>query len=901
MDLLNMLKFIIKRDGTTEEFKPNKLNRWSQWASKSLGDRVSWSDVVMEASKTSTDTIASQELQKRLIKACVEKEDWAHNLMAGRLYAALSHKELYEDNIPTVKQLFTKLYDVGLMKKLNYTDDEYNEIEKIIDHSRDFKLAYFQIDQIRKKYSLQNRQAKIQYETPQFTFMRMAMALAEDEVGETKLIDVKNYYDHFSFGRINAPTPNYVNLGTNHNGYASCCLYISGDSANSLAIGDHIAYKMTCMSAGIGGTINTRSMNDPVRNGIFAHQGKLPYYKSLAAAVNANLQAGRGGACTSYYSAFDPEASTIAILQNPKTTEDKKNRDIHFAVMMNRLFAKKVAANQNVFSFNTFTAPDLMQAFFSGDQDYFEELYAKYERDDSFVKNYTNARKLLILFTQQSYEVGTHYFAFIDEMNRHTPYKEPIYSSNLCVAPETLLLTKEYGEVEIATLKDQNVSVWNGKQWSETIVKKTGENQKLLRVIISGRIELNVTPYHKWFIIDEDDNIIIKTTDQLKHNDNIAPFSLPKKENEKATPPTLKYSICSVKDLNRISDTYCVSEPLEHKAVFNGVLTGNCTEITQPTAPYENMVDLYSTIDHGRGEVSMCSLAAIVEPNIHSDEEYASAAYYSLKMIDKCIHLSTYILPHIGFTAKNRLNAGVGIIGTATTMARKKLKYSEKSGKEELHRMAERHAFYVLKASLQLGKEKGNAPWIHKTKWPEGWLFIDTYKKQVDSIVEPKYNYDWETLRQEIIANGGIRNSSLIAHMPTESSSKASGVPNSIYPIRGLSLKKSDGSNAIDWCAMDSDILGSDYQNAWNISTLDMIDCYSVFQKFADQAISADTYKDRTKDINLSTDDMVKEFLHMVSRGMKSRYYQNSLTSDQNGDLLESDQTVGCDSGACAL
>lgn len=762
-----MLKRIIKRNGTTEDFTPHKVNMWSQWASESLGNRVDWSRIVLETIKQFGEEAHSQDLQRQLIKTCLSKRSWPYNLMAGKLYIAIYRKEIYGDEIPSIQDLQYRMHNYGLMRVLDYTDDDFAYLESVIDHRRDFNLAHFQIHQIRKKYSLQDRITGKEFETPQFVFMRMAMALAEDEPKETRLTHVENWYNHFSFNRINAPTPNYVNLGTTHNGYASCCLYAVDDNAQSLAIGDHIAYTMTYMSAGIGGIINTRSLGDAVRNGTITHQGKLPYYRSLAGAVKANLQGGRGGACTSYFSCFDPEALTIINLQNPRSTRDKQNRDIHFAIMFNRFFAVKVMKNEDIFTFNIKTAPDLMEAFFSGDNEKFETIYNKYEANPDFKKNYISARKILLSAGQQSFDVGTLYYFIIDEANRHTPFKDPIHSSNLC------------------------------------------------------------------------------------------------------------------------------------------------TEITEPTMPYNDMRDLYSEEDHGRGEVALCSLAGLVEPNIKSDEEYASAAYYSLKMIDKCIHLSDYALPHIGVTGKSRLNAGVGLMGVATRMAKLGLKYDTQEGLNKLHQISERHAYFLIKASLQLGQELGNAPWMHKTKWPEGWLPIDTYKKAVDELAAPNYRYDWEALREAIIANGGIRNSTLITHMPGESSSKASGCANGIYPVRDLNMKKTDAHNAIDWCAVDDDIYGEQYQSAWEIDSVDMVKAYSVIQKFTDQSISADLYRDRTKEINITTDEIINVFKAMIKYGLKSRYYQNSLTSKQpvtsdnepehEDTVQETNAPTICGSGGCTL
>lgn len=269
-----MLKKIIKRSGDVEDFDATKLNKWGRWAAEDLNGRVDWSSIVLHAVKSLGEVAKSQDLQKQLISACLQTKSWPYNLMAGRLYAAVYRKELYACKMPTVKELVNRLSELDLMVDLDYDNEDYAFMESTIDHNRDFGMAYFQLLQIRRKYTISNKVSKEEYETPQFVYMRMAMALAEDEPKETRLEHLKNWYDHFSLSRINAPTPNYTNLGTKHNGYASCCLYVTDDNAASLAIGDHIAYTMTYMSAGIGGLINSRSLGDSVREGTIEHQGR---------------------------------------------------------------------------------------------------------------------------------------------------------------------------------------------------------------------------------------------------------------------------------------------------------------------------------------------------------------------------------------------------------------------------------------------------------------------------------------------------------------------------------------------------------------------------------------------------------------------------------------------------
>lgn len=289
-------------------------------------------------------------------------------------------------------------------------------------------------------------------------------------------------------------------------------------------------------------------------------------------------------------------------------------------------------------------------------------------------------------------------------------------------------------------------------------------------------------------------------------------------------------------------------------------------------------------------EVALCSLAAIVICNIKDREQYKKSMYYALLMIDKCIHQAEYILPHVGFTAKMRLNAGVGITGLAYHMAKKNLKYTSIEGKLEMHRTAEMHSYLAIEQSLKLGKELGNAPWMHKTKWPEGWLPIDTYNRSVDEIANFTYEEDWEGLRAEVIANKGIRHSCLVAHMPCESSSKASGAPNCLYPVRALVMLKTDNETVIDWVAPGGDTIGDQYEIAWKIPTTDMIDCYAIYQKFADQGISADWWEDLSGDQTIGSSKMLKDYLHATKRGLKGRYYQNTLTSA--GTNLNSTNTI---------
>jgi ribonucleoside-diphosphate reductase alpha chain len=730
-----MITHIEKRNGTLEEFSPSKLNGWGHWAAKTLGTGVDWGSIVIEAVSKCPKVCTSLHLQKTLIDVTLSRKSWEYNRMAGRLYSALMNREIYPDGKPTVQKLHQRMFEHGLMVQLRYSDDEYAEVESIINHNQDLKYPHYQLNQLRYKYALRNKITKQEYETPQFVYMRMAMALAENEPKESRISLIRSWYNHFSHNRLNAPTPNFVNLGTRLNGYASCCLYTTDDTATSLAAGDHIAYMMTCMSAGIGTHIKTRSLGDPVRSGVIQHQGKLPYYRAMVGAIGANLQNGRGGASTVYYTAYDPEVSVIQKLRHPMTPASKRIAGCHYNFGSNKAFARKVAKNEQFAMFSYYDQSELYEAQYAKDQSKFESLYAEYEKTVS-EESKVNARDVALSALTQAYETGVHYQHQTDSINQHTPFNDTIYSSNLCA------------------------------------------------------------------------------------------------------------------------------------------------EVTIPTSPYKSVADLYKPqYEEGDGEIGLCSLAGVIVSNIESDEQYADVAYMALKMIDVCIHKSDYVFPSLKHTAQSRLSAGVGIIGLAHLMAKNNKKYDTQDGLNFIHELSETHAWHLINASLRLGKELGNAPWIGKTEWPSGWLPIDTYEKKVDELVTVPNKRDWETLRQQIIDNGGIRNSVVAAHMPGESSTIGAGTTNGVYPIRELYIMKTNDTLVNHWAAPDGTKLKNKYQRAWDISTTDMIKVYAVMQKWTDQAISADLYVSIKGADKVSSSLIIQDYLNIVKYGVKTRYYVNSLTS----------------------
>ena len=632
-----MIKEIIKRDGTTEAFGAEKVNGWGIWAAEHLGKHVNWADVVLNAVSTLPTKCSSVMLQDALIDVCLNKRTWSYNRMAGRLYVAKLIKDIYSggtaDTHPSLRDLHQEMVSDGIIDKSfmgAFSESEYAELNAVLEHSKDLTYAHYAIDRIIKKYSLQNRSTGKLYETPQFVYMRIAMRMAMNKSNRMK--HIKKFYELYSDNVINVPTPYFTNSGTSKNAFASCCLYTTKDEVKSLHTGDVIAYAMTYSSAGIGGYIQSRSVNDEVRGGIIQHQGKLPYYRSAVAAVKANLQNGRGGAITLTYSCYDPEIAAIQKLKNPLTPQEEQIRGADYSMTFNKFFAQKAAKNEEVALFSMKDAPEIYDNMHVPTEE-FAVIYNKAVKEKRY-HSMVNARDILARALMASIDTGRHYWHYATAVNEHTPFKEPIKHSNLC---------------------------------------------------------------------------------------------------QEIQQPTFPY--------NDIPELYYGEEQLD---------------------------ELYAQGEQ-LGETAMCSLAGIVVSNVKSEEHYREAAYYALLMIHTAIHESDYPFSQIAYTTKARNSAGVAMIGLAHYLAKLKTDYTSEHGRNEIHKIAERHYWHLVNASLEMSKEYGNAKWIHKTKWPEGWTPIDTYCKEVDGLVTVDYQYDWHGLSENIKANGGIHNSILCTQLPSES------------------------------------------------------------------------------------------------------------------------------------
>ena len=296
-----------------------------------------------------------------------------------------------------------------------------------------------------------------------------------------------------------------------------------------------------------------------------------------------------------------------------------------------------------------------------------------------------------------------------------------------------------------------------------------------------------------------------------------------------------------------------------------------CQEITLPTDPIQHIDDEY-------GEIALCILSAINVGKVKSDEELEDLCDLSVRGLDELIDYQKYPVKAAEIATKARRSLGIGFIGLAHYLAKLGFNYDSQEAWDAVHGLSESFQYYLLKASNQLAKEKGYCEYFGRTKYADGILPIDTYKKDVDEISSIQLQHDWESLRASILEYG-LRHSTLSAQMPSESSSVVSNATNGIEPPRGfLSVKKSK-KGPLKQIVPQYHTLKNAYTLLWDMSSnRGYINIVAVMQKFFDQAISGnwsynpENYPDNEVPVSV----MANDFLTTYKYGWKTSYYQNT-------------------------
>ena len=724
---------VVKRSGDTETLNLNKLHVMVEEACKDLAG-VSASQVEMQSGIQFYNGITTAEIQEILIRSASDLIDLEHpnyQFVAARLLLFAIRKQIFGrmyDNstvLEHTKRCVEKgVYDPEILNL--YSEEEFEKLESFIDHERDYLFTYAGLRQVVDKYLVQDRSTGNLYETPQFMYLLIAATIFSKYPKETRLDYVKKYYDAISKHKINIPTPIMAGVRTPLRQYASCVLVDVDDTLDSIFSSDMAIGRYVSQRAGIG--INAgriRGINAKIRGGEVQHTGVVPFLKKFEATVRCCTQNGiRGGSATVHFPIWHQEIEDILVLKNNKGTEDNRVRKLDYSIQISKLFYERFISNEEITLFSPHLVPGLYDAFGT---DGFDELYLRYERDESIPRKTIGAQELFLDLLKERAETGRIYIMNIDHCNSHSSFMDKIEMSNLC------------------------------------------------------------------------------------------------------------------------------------------------QEITLPTKPIQH-------IDDPDGEIALCILSAINVGKLKSNDELESLCDLTVRSLDELIDFQGYPVKAAEIATKARRSLGVGYIGLAHYLAKHGEHYDDPGAWKLVHDLTEAFQYYLIQATVRLAREKGPCEYSHRTKYAQGILPIDTYKKDVDEIVPNELKYDWETLRQRV-KKYGVRNSTLSAQMPSESSSVVSNATNGIEPPRGyLSVKKSK-KGPLKQIVPQYQTLKNNYTLLWDMpSNSGYINIVAVMQKFFDQAISGNwsynpqNYPDNEVPVSVMANDLLTTYRY----GWKTSYYQNT-------------------------
>jgi len=732
-----------KRNGNIESLNLEKMHVMVEEACEGLSG-VSASQIEMQSGIQFYDGITTAEIQEILIRSAsdlISLDNPNYQYAAARLLLFSVRKQVFGRiwEVPTLSyhtltNVDAGIYDADLIKKYNHA--EFVELNNHIDHDRDFLFTYAGLRQVVDKYLVQDRSSGRIFETPQFAYMLIAMAIFQEYPRENRLNYVKRYYDAISKHKINIPTPIMAGVRTPLRQFASCVLVDSDDTLDSIFSSDMAIGRYVAQRAGIG--INAgriRGVNSKIRGGEVAHTGVIPFLKKFEATVRCCTQNGiRGGSATVHFPIWHQEIQDILVLKNNKGTEDNRVRKLDYSIQISKLFYERFIRNEDITLFSPHEVPGLYDAFGT---DRFDELYVDYERNNSISRKTINAQELILGLLKERAETGRIYIMNIDHCNSHSSFKDKVYMSNLC------------------------------------------------------------------------------------------------------------------------------------------------QEITLPTKPLQH-------IDDTTGEIALCILSAVNVGKLKHLDELEELCELSVRSLDELIDYQNYPIAAAEIATKARRSLGIGYIGLAHYLARQGEHYDDPRAWQLVHDLSEAFQYYLIKASNQLAIEKGKCGYFDRTKYADGILPIDTYKKDVDEIVPNNLHYDWETLRASILEHG-LRHSTLSAQMPSESSSVVSNETNGIEPPRDyLSIKKSK-KGPLKQIVPQYQSLKNNYTLLWDMpNNTGYINIVAVMQKFFDQAISGNwSYNpENYPDGEVPVSVMANDFLTTYKYGWKTSYYQN--TYDNKKDEMES-------------
>lgn len=454
--MANTQIYVTKRDGTKEEYDLSKIQRQIEAACDGISN-VSQSMIELNMDLELYDGIKTSDIDKIALNAAVnlilaEHGHTNYQQVAGRLASFALRKEVYGHyEVPSLYSIIKNNINLGLYTEdllTQYTEEEWNVFDTVIDHSKDEKLSYAAVQQLIDKYLIRNRATQQYVETPQIRYIiAAATAMHSEKTYRTK--KVIDYYKQASNGDFTLATPVLGGLGSKTKQFSSCVLIKADDTLDSIYAAGEMVAKYSAKRAGIGLEIGRiRAAGAPIRNGEIAHTGLTLFIKMQFAQMRACSQGGaRNSSATLTYPIWHYDFEDLIVLKNNQGTEENRVRHFDYSLVTCKYLQNRFKNQELMSFFDPNDVPDLYEAYYR-DQTEFVRLYEKYERNTKIKRKTLNAADVFSLFFTERSDTGRIYEVYIDNV-MNGPFDcevTPIYQSNLC--QEILLPTRHFQRIE---------------------------------------------------------------------------------------------------------------------------------------------------------------------------------------------------------------------------------------------------------------------------------------------------------------------------------------------------------------------------------------------------------------------------------------------------------------------
>ena len=671
----------------------------------------------------------------------------------GRLASLIETSNLHKSTLGDFQKItdLLTLDEILDDRYIDFVHDNIDVIKEAIDYSYDYSFDYFGMKTLQKAYLFKHNNKII--ERPQDMWMRVALFIHLDDI-EAAL----ETYNALSSKLFTHATPTLYNAGTKWPQLSSCYLVeLKDDSIHGIyeTLGD--CAQISKWAGGIGVHIHKlRATGSDIRKNKNVCSGIVPALRVFNATSRYVNQGGkRPGSIAIYLSVEHADIMKFLDLRKNVGDEEERCRDLFYGLWVSDLFMERVKNNAKWSLFCPHKAPGLADVY--GEE--YKELYLRYEQDGLYNEQ-VDAQKLWFRICNSQIETGNPYMLYKDHVNHKSNQKNlgVIKSSNLCVSPDTKILTDQ-GEIEIGQFENKSVNVWNGEQFSKVTIKKTSNHTQLMKVHLDTNRFIECTYYHKFYTKCSSDLSLATPACDLKIGDELQAFHLPDGTLVEPTVTNIELS-------TRFSSTYCFKESSRNMGVFNGILTGQCTEILEYTSPEE---------------IAVCNLASISLPMFVENGTFNHTSLHkTVQMItrnlNKVIDVNFYPLKEAQLSNMRHRPIGIGVQGLADTYMMMKYPFDSAKASELNKEIFETIYHASLTASMELAFKHGPYVSFDKSPTSYGILQFDMW----DSVSHSG-RYDWDLLKEEI-KKKGLRNSLLVAPMPTASTSQILGNNECIEP-----------------------------------------------------------------------------------------------------------------------